>query len=145
MGLGYGAMIFDEQDRLNIYAYNVKAERDMAHIVSDDLGKTWNEPDSCRLEKGIRNPQIGYIDGVYVLHGRGEKDFDFVLYTSEDGCVWDTGEYIYKGEKEACFYSNNITLRDPSGGNRLLIQYSDHYELKRVNVMHRWLKIKKKS
>lgn len=83
------------------------------------------------------------MDGVYILHGRNKTADGFVLYTSEDGEHWDEGTYIGK-ESGACYYSNNIVLKDKQGHNRLLIQYSEMYGKEScVNVFHRFLTIKK--
>lgn len=140
MGRGYGSMLFDSEGRLHVYAYNVNDERHMDHIISEDGGRSWGEPDTCYLAHGIRNPQTALMDEVYILHGRAENCTGFVLYTSEDGSVWDEGTYI--GDKtNYCYYSNNIVLKDPAGGNRLLMQYSESYDGECVNVFHRWLKI----
>ncbi|MBQ4051458.1 MAG: exo-alpha-sialidase [Oscillospiraceae bacterium] len=140
MGRGYGSMLFDSEGRLHIYAYNVNDERHMDHIVSEDGGRTWGRPDTCYLAHGIRNPQTALIDGVYILHGRAENCTGFVLYTSKDGFVWDEGTYI-GDNTNYCYYSNNIVLKDPAGGNRLLIQYSESYFSECVNVYHRWLRV----
>lgn len=139
---GYGSMVFDEEGRLHIYVYHQYDERNMDHIISEDCGKTWGEPQICYMAKGIRNPQVALMDGIYILHARAEECSGFVLYTSEDGSVWDEGEFI--GEpKGLCYYSNNIVLKDKEGKNRLLIQYSETYKGSCVNVMHRWLRIEK--
>ncbi|MBQ8140799.1 MAG: exo-alpha-sialidase [Clostridia bacterium] len=142
IGRGYGSLLFDGQGRLHMYAYNINAEREMDHMVSDDLGFSWSSAGACYLEKGIRNPQTALIDGVYILHGRGEKEKGFVLYSSKDGYTWDEGVYL-ETEKKLCYYSNNIVLNDTDGGKYLLIQYSDAYDEARVNVMHMRLKITK--
>lgn len=142
MDRGYGSLLFDSQGRLHMYAYNVSAERQMDHLISTDCGESWQVCESCYLEKGIRNPQTALIDGVYILHGRGEKDHGFVLYSSLDGQTWDTGEYL-EYNKKLCYYSNNLLLKQADGSNRLLIQYSDVYEQACTNVMHMWLRIEK--
>ncbi len=139
----YGSLLFDTEGRLHAYSYNRDAERMMEHAVSTDDGATWEILRPCYLPLGIRNPQTALIDGVYVLHGRGDNDSKFVFYTSEDATVWDAGLNI--GEmKSSCYYSNNLNLRDEKG-NYLLVQYSDRYDGSgRVNVMHLKLRIKKK-
>ena len=141
-GRGYGSMLFDQAGNLHVYAYNVNAEREMDHLVSPDLGKTWTHKGISHVEKGIRNPQTNIIDGIFVLHGRGEKSKGFVFYSSTDGYVWDEGTYLER-EKSSCYYSCNVVLRDPAGGNRLLVQYSDTYEGAKVNAMHMWVKVEK--
>ncbi|MBQ8509754.1 MAG: exo-alpha-sialidase [Clostridia bacterium] len=141
-GRGYGSILFDTDGRLHMYAYNINRERYMDHLVSSDLGLTWEVCEPCYLEKGIRNPQTALIDGVYILHGRGENGHGFVLYSSVDGYTWDKGEYL-EHDKGFCYYSNNIVLREADGSNVLLIQYSDTYASWCVNVMHMRLKIEK--
>ena len=141
-GRGYGALLFDEKNILHAYAYNVNKECEMDHAISYDCGKTWTVIEPCYLEKGIRNPQVGFIDGVYVLHGRAGDVKGFVFYTSPDGYHWDQGEILVPKEKIGAFYSNNLNLTDENG-NFLLVQYSDSYQGSRVNVMHMNVRIKK--
>lgn len=145
LGRGYGSMLFDDNGILHVYAYNKNDETHMDHIMSDDCGKSWSEPAVCYLNEGIRNPQTAQIDGVYILHGRNAGATGFVLYTSLDGRVWDEGTYIAR-KKGACYYSNNIVLKDKDDNNRLLIQYSEVYSPDSwglVNVKHLWLYIEK--
>ncbi len=142
IGRGYGAMVFDKEGRLHVYAYNRAAEHRLDHAISEDLGKSWSILEPCYLAEGIRNPQIAYIDGVYVLHGRAGGNRGFIVYTSEDACNWDEGHYIIKKSGVPAFYSNNLPLKDEKG-NFLLIQYSDSYAGCRVNVMHLKLRIKR--
>ena len=147
IGRGYGAMIFDADGRLHAYSYNVNAESQMDHAVSDDGGFTWTLCEPCYLALGIRNPQIACIDGVYILHGRssglpgipiGNKGF--VFYTSENGSDWDEGSFVVDRMAIPAFYSNNLNLRDEDG-NFLLVQYSESYDGPRVNVKHLKLRI----
>lgn len=43
----------------------------------------------------IRNPQVAILDDQFILHGREAGDINaFVLYTSEDGILWDEGHRI---------------------------------------------------
>ncbi len=144
MGRAYGSMLFDDEGRLHVYAYNINAEKEMDHVVSPDLGKTWETPDACHLNLGIRNPQTAIIDGVFILHGRGDDGKGFVLYSSEDGYTWDEGVYI-STKKAPCHYSNNIVLKDEKGESSMLIQYSDTYRRGCVNIKHMWLKIANKK
>ena len=139
-GRGYGALLFDQCGVFHAYQYNLNAEREMDHLISRDCGKTWEICKPCYLEKGIRNPQISLIDGIFILHGRGEKEKGFVLYSSKDGYTWDAGYYL-ETEKRLCYYSNHLLLTQPNGDSRVLIQYSDAYKDACVNVMHRWIKI----
>jgi len=137
----YGAMIFDTEGSLHAYVYNETAERQLDHAVSRDGGETWELNPPCYMAKGIRNPQIALVNGVYVMHGRGANARDFVLYTSTDAVKWDEGAYMEKKEVSG-FYSNNLLLKD-GDGELLLIQNSQGYELSRVNVMHRTLRVKR--
>lgn len=141
---GYGSLLFDMDGRLHAYAYNESEESEMDHAVSEDLGKTWTVCRPCHLEKGIRNPQTGFIDGVYVLHGRSGGCKGFVLYTSENAVDWDEGCFVVEKKDVGAFYSNNLNLRDEKG-NFLLIQYSDSYYKNKVNVMHMKLRVKKQA
>lgn len=139
---GYGAMLFDEAGVLHVYAYNLDAECEMDHAISPDGGKRWQVLTPCHVAKGIRNPQVALIDGVYILHGRSGEAEGFVIYTSEDATNWDDGTMLIYDKHAAAFYSNNINLKDEDG-NFLLIQYSDQYKFAAVNVMHQKLRIKK--
>lgn len=139
-GRGYGTMLFDDKGKLHVYAYNKGNEHNLDHIVSDDCGKTWGHSGTSYVGKGSRNPQTAIMDGVYILHARADKCSGFVVYSSEDGAVWDEGEYIVE-RKALCYYSNNIVLKDKENKNRLLIQYSDCYEKDCVNIKHLWLNI----
>lgn len=142
-GRGYGSMLFDSDGKLHVYAYNKNNEQYMDHIISTDCGVTWGNPDVCYLKDGIRNPQTAQMDGVYIVHGRNAERNGFVLYTSEDGHVWDEGSYLGR-EEGGCYYSNNIILKDKNNNNRLLIQYSEMYGREScVNVKHVWLTIEK--
>lgn len=144
MGRGYGAMMFDDDGILHVYAYNQKDEVNMDHIVSKDCGRTWEKPTVCFLKDGIRNPQVAQMDGIYIAHGRNAALNGFVLYTSEDGQNWDEGCYLGHAEG-ACYYSNNIVLKK-NNKNSLLIQYSEMYGREMcVNVKHVWMSVEKNS
>ena len=140
----YGSLLFDAKGVLHAYVYNEQDELNLDHAISNDNGKTWTLLEPCYVAKGMRNPQTAFIDGVYILHGRGLDWGGLVVYTSEDGYIWDEGTVI--AEKRAlAYYSNNINLKDEKG-NFLLIQYSAPYaEDYRVNVMHQKLRIKRES
>lgn len=144
-GRGYGALLFDDAGRLHVYAYNMNAETEMDHIVSEDLGKTWGEPTTCYVAKKIRNPQVNQMDGVFLLHGRtGGAGKAMVLYSSEDGQNWDEGYYVSQcPDKGTGYYSNNIVLEDSNGNHRMRIQFSEPYESSCVNVMQCWVRIKR--
>ncbi len=144
LGRGYGALLFDDKQRLHMYAYHLHDEMHMEHVISEDFGKTWSENTPCYVKEGIRNPQTALMDGVYLLHGRNAGCDGFVLYTSTDGQNFDEGTYLGR-EKGLCYYSNNIVLKDTDGRNRLLVQYSELYgENDCVNVKHLWISIHKK-
>ncbi len=140
LGRGYGAMQFDDQDRLHVYAYNINDERHMDHVITEDFGRTWGDPETCYLDKAIRNPQTAWMDGLFLLHGRAENGRGFVLYASGDGSSWSEGTIIAP-PKLGCYYSNNLVLPAENGRSKLLIQYSDTYNNKQVNVKHMWLRI----
>ena len=134
--LGYGNMTVSPEGNLIVYAYNIEDEVNLSYAVSADGGKTWCETGKSYVANRIRNPQVGILDGQYILHGRaGAKGF--VLYTSADGIHWDEGTML-DTEKGGCYYSNNIVLDNPHkpGKKRMLVQYSESYELARVNIMH---------
>lgn len=141
-GRGYGAMIVDANGVFHAYAYNSEIEEEMDHAISKDGGKTWELLKPCYLAKGIRNPQIGMVDGVYVLHGRSGGVKGFVFYTSLDAENWDEGVMLVEKDGVSAYYSNNMNLTDEKG-NFLLVQYSDSYQGNRVNVMHMKVRVKK--
>ena len=142
-GRVYCSFIFDKEDRLHAYAYNINAECEMDHAVSEDYGKTWTLCKPCYLENGIRNLQTALIDGVFVLHGRAKECKGLVVYTSENATDWDEGTIVIPSDGLPAFYSNNVNLRDEKG-NFLLIQFSIPYANDpRVNVMHMNLRIKR--
>ena len=127
VGHAYATMIFDTNGDLHVYAYNFNNEHFMDHAVSADKGKTWKVLEPCYLAKGIRNPQINYIDGVYILHGRGAMTMPgLVLYTSTDATNWDEGEFINDKKTWYAHYSNNLVLKDDEG-SFAVIHYSDLY------------------
>lgn len=145
IGRSYASLLFDATEKLHIYIYNVNDEHNPDHLVSEDFGKSWTSAQTCFLAKGSRNIQTALIDGVFVLHCRGEEvnRNKLALYTSKDGYTWDEGEFIDNTEHNTCFYSNNIIIKDNKGKNRLLIQYSHSYIRKCVNIRHMWLTIEK--
>lgn len=147
-GRAYCNMIFDTEGKLHAYTYNCKDEVHLDHVVSSDNGKTWTKLEPGFLRYGIRNPQIGYIDGVYIMHGRAGQDRTkfkngFVFYTSTDAANWDEGFY-YTDIPGAAYYSNNLPLSDENG-RFLLVQYSSPYGSNMcVNVSHLEVRIKKR-
>lgn len=139
----YCSMLFDKEGVLHAYAYNSDKEREMDHAVSSDCGKTWTVTEPSYVAKGIRNPQTTLIDGVFILHGRGENGSNFVFYTSEDAYHWDEGTILGNNDKGHCYYSNNIKLHDDKG-DFLLVQYSDPYDgVARVNVKHMIVRVER--
>ena len=127
---GYGNMILNHKGELIVYAYNCKDETHMDYILSPDFGETWTQSGTCFVQKQIRNPQVGILDGQYILHGRagGGAPYEaFVLYTSADGILWDAGEYLVK-YRPASFYSENLTLKLPDGREKMLVKYSENYD-----------------
>lgn len=163
---GYGALLFDTKGDLHAYALNGGALCDLDHAISYDNGQTWELTPTIHFDKGMNNPQVGLIDGVYIMHGRSFKVDGYVLYTSTDAVNWDEGTYI-ADKAGLCYYSNHINLKDEEGNNFLLLQYSEVYGdnadndiadiahnifsgikverlgKQQVNVMHRILRIKK--
>lgn len=139
-GRFYGTMQFDTSGNLIVYAYNYKCETELDYAISEDGGKTWIKTGSCYLTKKIRNPQVAILDGQFILHGRESGDINaFVLYTSEDGIVWDEGHRIVDYHPAISFYSNNVIV-NKNGKNKLLIQYSQTYkESCCVNIYHMWI------
>ncbi len=105
--------------------------------ISEDGGETFSDIYELPYSKEL------LYDGIYIAHGRNMARNGFVLYTSEDGQLWDEGGYIAHAEG-VCYYSNNIVLKDGEGKNRLLVQYSETYRGACVNVKHVWLKARKK-
>jgi len=145
MGRSYASIIFDGNEKLHMYTYNVNDEHNPDHLVSDDFGKNWTSAGVCHLAKGSRNIQTALIDGVFVLHCRGEEvnRNKLALYTSENGYDWDEGEFVDSTEYNTCFYSNNIVLKNKEGKSRMLVQYSHSYFEKCVNIRHMWLEIER--
>ena len=125
----YGTMLLDQQGVLHVFVYNRKDEFVIDHAISKDMGKTWEILDMVPVNEGIRNPQLAYIDGVYVMHGRswckgGIAGENLVLYTSEDAYHWDEAIIIAHTKPSGQYYSDNLNLTDENG-NFLLIQYSE--------------------
>lgn len=143
MGHAYGNLILREDGSLVFYGYNVNDEQNLTCLISNDLGKSWGAPFKSAVAKIARNPQVGFVDGVYILHARSIGG-DFVVYYSRDAVNWDEGTIVSElldGKKRGGYYSNNITLRCADGKDRMLVQYSEDYMLPsgRVNVMHAWI------
>ena len=132
IGRGYGALVLKDSGDLMAFAYNIKDEYNMDYTVSHDMGKTWEAPAQSFVDQRIRNPQIGRLDGQYILHGRaGENEGGefgaFVMYTSEDCIHWSEGT-ILVDMRQASFYSENLTLVLPDGSQKMLLKYSENYK-----------------
>ncbi len=142
-GRFYGTMQFDNYGNLIVYAYNQDCETELDYAISKDGGNTWSETGVCYLAKKIRNPQVAILDGQFILHGREAGAINaFVLYTSEDGIVWDEGHRITDYYPCCSFYSNNVIV-NKNGKNMLLVQYSQTYkESSCVNIYHMWIESK---
>ena len=142
----YGSLLIDDQGNMHVYAYNISDEQHMDHIISRDLGRTWEESTVCYLNEGIRNPQTAQLNGVYILHGRRAGGRGFVFYTSLDGQSFDEASFLGRA-RGGCYYSNNIILKDRNGNDRMLVQYSETYSLEHgqhcVNVKHVWLTVER--
>lgn len=146
----YGNMVVTPEGKLIVYTYNFGDEVNMDYAITSDGGKTWEEIGKSYVAKKIRNPQVAVLDGQFILHGRagGWEDASLVLYTSADGIHWDEGKELIKG-KTACFYSNNLVIKDENGKERMLVQYSENISDNvkpvnncwdsQVNAMHFWL------
>ncbi len=132
-GRGYGNMIFREDGALIVYVYNGRDEQNMDYVISYDGGKTFSAPQQSFVKNKIRNPQVGVLDGQFILHGRaGESEGgkgSFVIYTSCDGIEWDEGTVLVKNLRPACFYSSNLTVKLPDGKERMLVKYSENYHV----------------
>lgn len=150
MGRGYSSMLFDENDTLHVYAYNINDEVNMDHAISCNRGEAWSILTPSYLAKGIRNPQTAILDGIFILHGRSADSKGFVVYTSQNGSEWDEGHFVeHQNYIAGAYYSNNLNLEDENG-RFLLIQYSSPYtkeatphHVATVNVKHLRLEIEK--
>lgn len=141
MGHAYGNMIFTPDGYLMFYAYNAKDEYNLTTLISADCGKTWSKPFKSYVAKIARNPQVGYVNGAYILHGRSEEGMNFVFYHSKDGINWDEGTIVNEGRIGGCYYSNNMTVKGADGKDRLLVQYSESYKNAQTNIIHAWIEV----
>jgi len=143
----YGNLIFRPDSSLVFYAYNERYEYFLTTLISHDNGKTWSEPFRTFVERFARNPQVAYINGMYIMHGRSAGHKSFVVYYSKDALNWSEGKIVsdfLDGEPRSGFYSNNIVIKGADGVDRLLVQYSENYSAEkngRVNVMHAWIEV----
>lgn len=144
-GHSYGNLLLRQDGTLIFYGYNVKDEYNLTVLTSQDMGKTWTAPSKCPVAKIARNPQVGYLNGTYILHARSENHENFVFYHSRDGFHWDEGtivsELLEGRPRRSCYYSNHIIIRGEDGRDRMLVQYSEQYQPKsgRSTIMHAWV------
>lgn len=141
LGHAYGNMIFRPDGSLIFYAYSAEDEYNLTALESYDDGKTWGEPFKVSVKKIARNPQVGYVNGAYIMHGRSEEGVNFVFYHSKDGINWDDGTIVNEGRIGGCYYSNNMTVKGADGKERLLVQYSESYHRAQTNIMHAWVEV----
>lgn len=143
----YGNLIFRPDGSLVFYGYNEDDQYHLTGLISEDLGKTWSEPFLMPVAKIARNPQVGLVNGWYIMHGRSENMQNFVFYYSQDGIHWDEGTIVndpLNGKpRRGCYYSNNITIKGQDERERLLVQYSEQYEsgTGRFTIMHAWVEV----
>lgn len=140
----YGNLLLRADGLLIFYAYNGNDEYHLTGLTSHDRGKTWSAPFKMPVAKIARNPQVGTLNGHYLLHGRSEHGRNFVFYHSADGIHWDEGTIVstpLDGGLRGGYYSNNLTVRSADGKERMLVQYSEDYALDtgKVNIMHAWV------
>lgn len=134
MYLCYGNMTVSPKGELICYAYNIEDEKNMSYAVSPDFGTTWTDSGKSYVDKRIRNPQVGRLDGQYILIGRaGQSDPStvncMVIYTSKDGLRWDDGLLLGDNERRSCFYSENLTVTMPNGKQRMYVKYSENVNI----------------
>ncbi len=150
LGHAYGNLIFREDSSLVFYGYNVNDQLNLTGLISNDFGLTWSEPFKIAVAKIARNPQVGFVNGTYIMHARSvdenNRGGNFVVYHSKDGINWDEGTIVSElidGKAKGGYYSNNITICGNDGIDRMLIQYSEDYILPsgRVNIMHAWVEV----
>jgi hypothetical protein len=145
LGHTYGNLLLRQDGALIFYGYNREDEYNLTGLISQDLGKTWSEPFKIPVAKVARNPQVGCLNGRYILHGRSENMENFVFYHSADGLHWDAGTIVsdpLEGKpRRGCYYSNHIVIRGSDGICRMLVQYSEQYcpNSGRFTIMHAWV------
>ena len=137
----YGTMTFRPDGSLLVYTYDRYDEHNLKYNVSGDCGRTWGVNRRAFFEKRLRNPQIVYFGGEYLIHGRSgnygreEHRKHFVLYVSKDGIHWDEGHYLHMAKAGYDAYSNNLVVHMPGRPETLLIQASCAYEGNKTNVI----------
>ena len=141
----YGNIIFREDGSLVFYGYNERDEHNLTCLISEDNGKSWGHPFKSHVAKIARNPQVGFLNGYYICHGRSENGLNFVFYYSKDGITWDEGTVVsdlLEGKpRGGCYYSNNLIIKGADNVNRMLVQYSEQYAQGTacVNICHAWI------
>lgn len=142
IGRAYGTMEVLKSGEIIVYIQDMSNDPfgPLDYVTSSDNGRTWSEVKTTYFTKRIRNQQMIKYNNGFFMHGRA-KGGHFVLYSSEDGKVWDEGTYLRMGEAGAGAYSNSIVVDSPDsvGKKRLLIQASHAYENNKTNVLHWWL------
>ncbi len=137
----YGSMLFTPEGKLLAYCYDEYDEHNLKYIISNDCGMTWETTRRTFFARRLRNPQLTYFGGKYIIHGRSgshgaeEEQGHFVLYTSDDGINWDEGQYMHMRVAKAGAYSNNLVVHMPDGSERLMIQASKAYEEYKTNIL----------
>ena len=141
----YGTMTFSPDGSLLVYTYDRYDEHNLKYNISHDCGQTWEINRRAFFAKRLRNPQIVYFGGEYLIHGRTgnygkeENRKHFVLYTSKDGINWDEGQYVHMSKAGYDAYSNNVIVHMPDGTEKLLIHVSQAYEGNKTNVAEYWI------
>lgn len=145
LGHTYGNLLFRADGSLVFYGYNKEDEYHLTGLISQDLGWSWGEDFKIPVAKIARNPQVGYLNGRYILHGRSENMENFVFYHSPDGIHWDEGTIVSEPlngkPRRGCYYSNHLVIRGEDGKDRMLVQYSEQFcpDSGRFTIMHAWV------
>ena len=115
-------------------------------------------PEGENGDEGVK--EVIMLKSVYKIVKSGEDYFyelnqsgDFNSVSYEMGAMrieheFDDGNELIKG-KTACFYSNNLVVKEKDGKERMLVQYSENISISgecekncqpsQVNVMHLWI------
>ena len=145
LGHTYGNLLYRQDGALIFYSYNHNDEYHLTGLISYDKGKTWSGDFKIPVAKIARNPQVGYLNGSYILHGRSENMENFVFYHSKDGLNWSEGTIVNEplegNPRRGCYYSNNLVIHGDDGIDRMLVQYSEQYfpQTGRFTIMHGWV------
>ncbi len=151
---GYGSLVLDGEGNLHAYAYVSTDKTIIEHAISYDCGndlnnseavqRSWKIAERCYVDLGAENPQVSFIDGVFLMHGCSKDKNSLVLYASTDGFLWSRGEVIATRDSGGFsqYASNAIVLNDEEG-KFLLIQYSESYDGGKTNVKHIKIRIRK--